>query len=119
MPENADEIQYRFTPQFEGAFLRDVPKRDLTRRDVERLDPLLLRDALTPHPLYGTPLYTAVDAEPPPKWWAEKLAEAQKAGVAVEPRLPNESKQAYEERVAALNAPPDDAPEPPAEDGEA
>lgn len=55
------EIVYRFTPQFDGAHLRGVPPRDLTQEDVDALEPRLQRDAFAPHPLYGTPLYTAVD----------------------------------------------------------
>lgn len=54
------EIAYQFTPQFDGAHLRGVPQRDLTEQDVARLPADLRRDALTPHPGFGTPLYTAV-----------------------------------------------------------
>ena len=54
------EIAYRFTPPFDGAHLRGVPQRDLTQQDIARLPADLRRDALTPHPGYGTPLYTAV-----------------------------------------------------------
>ena len=61
----SDEIVYRFTPPFEGAFLQGVPRRDLTQRDVDKLHPLVQRDAFGDHPGYGKPLYTRVaKAEP-------------------------------------------------------
>jgi hypothetical protein len=58
-----DEPIYKFTPQFEGAFLRHVPQRDLTQADVDHMTPDLVRDAFSPHPLYGKPLYTAVEGK--------------------------------------------------------
>jgi hypothetical protein len=58
---DTDAIVAKFTPQFEGAFLRGVPQRDLTQADLDRLDPLTRRDALAPHPGFGTPLYTIVE----------------------------------------------------------
>lgn len=54
------EIVYRFSPPFEGAFVANVPQRDLTQADVDRLTPMQVRDALMPHPVTGTPLFTAV-----------------------------------------------------------
>lgn len=62
--EPQDEIVYRYTPPFEGAFLRGVPQRDLTQTDVDRMSGADRRDAFAPHPLHGTPLYTAVDGKP-------------------------------------------------------
>lgn len=57
-----DEIVARFTPHSDGAYLRGVPNRDLTQRDIDAMTPTTMRDAFAPHPLYGTPLYTRVDA---------------------------------------------------------
>lgn len=113
------EIVYEFTPQFDGAFLRDVPQRDLTQRDVDRMDPVQRRNAFSPHPLYGTPLYTAVgkDGEPP-KWFQEKQAKAAD-GEVIPPLLPGESKHAYEDRIAAEQAANESADELPNEDGDA
>lgn len=54
------EVIYRFTPQFDGAFLRNVPQRDLTQADVDHLTPEQRRDAFSPSPAFGKPLYTAV-----------------------------------------------------------
>lgn len=61
MADNEAPIIYRFTPQFAGAFLRNVPQRDLTQADVDHMTPDLRRDAFSPHPGYRTPLYTAVE----------------------------------------------------------
>lgn len=58
--KSTPEIVYRFTPPFKGAFLRNVPQRDLLQKDVDRMTAEQRRDAFTPHPAYGTPLYTAV-----------------------------------------------------------
>lgn len=56
----SDEVVYRFTPHYDGAFLRGVPQRDLTQKDVDRMTGRQKKDAFSPHPLYGKPLYTAV-----------------------------------------------------------
>jgi len=60
-------VLYRFTPQFKGAFLQGVPKRDLTAKDVANMPADKQRDAFAPHPLYGTPLYTKVESAKPVK----------------------------------------------------
>lgn len=54
----ADEIVFRFTPQFEGQHLRGVPTRDLTQRDVDRMSGAMRNAAFGPHPEIGKPLYT-------------------------------------------------------------
>lgn len=59
MKENP--VLYTFTPQFKGAFLQGVPRRDLTAKDVANMPADKQRDAFAPHPLYGTPLYTKVE----------------------------------------------------------
>ena len=58
---NEPAIIYRFTPHSPGAFLRNVPQRDLTQADVDRMTGAQRRDAFAPHPIYGKPLYTAVE----------------------------------------------------------
>jgi hypothetical protein len=60
MADKQPEIVAKFTPPFEGAFFRHVPQQDMTQADVDRLTPEQRRDAFTPHPAYGTPLFTAV-----------------------------------------------------------
>lgn len=61
MPDKSTpDAVYRFTPPFKGAFLRNVPQRDLLQKDVDRMTAEQRRDAFSPHPSYGTPLYTAV-----------------------------------------------------------
>jgi hypothetical protein len=60
MADQKSEIVARFTPPFDGAFFRHVPQQDMTQADVDRLTPEQRRDAFTPHPAYGTPLFTAV-----------------------------------------------------------
>jgi len=78
MAESTDEIVARYTPQFEGAHFKNIPKRDLTQADVDRLSPDQRADAFAPHPGYGTPLYTAV--EPKAKAAQDKaIAAADKA----------------------------------------
>jgi len=64
MPEPV--VIYTFTPQFEGAYLKDVPKRDLTAVDVANMTGAQMRDAFSPHPVHGTPLYTPVDPSSAP-----------------------------------------------------
>jgi hypothetical protein len=66
------EIVYRFTPQFDGAFLQGVPKRDLTQKDVDRLTGAQRADAFTPHPGTGKTMYTAVKPEPKSETKADK-----------------------------------------------
>ena len=61
MADEKPEIAFKFTPQFDGAHLRGVPPRDITQAEYDALEPRIQRDATAPHPLYGTPLYTAVD----------------------------------------------------------
>lgn len=58
--QSTQDVLYRFTPQVKGAFLRNVPQRDLLQKDVDRMTAEQRRDAFSPHPLHGTPLYTAV-----------------------------------------------------------
>ena len=58
-PRALEPVLFRFTPPFEGAYLRGAPQRDLTESDLQELPLLLRRDALAPHPGHGTPLYTA------------------------------------------------------------
>lgn len=112
------EIVYRFTPPFDGAFLRNVPKRDLTQADVDRMTGDQLRDAFAVHPGYGTPTYTAVGStgDDVPKWFADKLAKAKTEGVVIQPMQPKETQKAYEERVgeqAPVPVVPADADAPP------
>lgn len=100
-----DEIVYRYTPQFDGAFLRNVPKRDLTQKDVDRMTAEQRRDAFSPHPLHGTPLYTAVgkgDGGEPPRWFQDKQDKATRDGVILPPMEPNETQKAYEARVLLI-----------------
>jgi hypothetical protein len=58
-----EKVVAHFTPQVEGAFLRNVPRRDLTQADVDAIAPGDYRDAFEPHPAYGTPLYTWVEGK--------------------------------------------------------
>lgn len=103
MTDAADAVVYRYEPRFEGEFFRGVPTRDLTRADVARLDPGTLRNALAPHPLYGAPLYVKPgDDGKPPKWFQTK--QEQVGGAVIAPLLPGETKQQYEDRIAALEA---------------
>ena len=60
-PRALEPVLFRFTPPFEGAYLRGAPQRDLTESDLRELPLLLRRDALAPHPGHGTPLYTATN----------------------------------------------------------
>jgi len=62
MADEKEPIVAKFTPHSDGAFIRGVPQRDLTQTDLDNLDTLNRRDALAPHPLYGKPLYTIVEA---------------------------------------------------------
>lgn len=122
MPEQptTDEIVYRFTPQFEGAHLRNVPQRDLTQRDVDRLTGEQRRDAFAPHPLYGTPLYTEVGKEGgPPKWFVAKQEKAAAEGAVAPPMLAGETQKQYEERIAAEQAATEPGDGPATEDGDA
>ena len=64
MTDTEDNTVYRYTPQFDGAHMTGIPRRDLTQRDVDRLDAATIRRATAPHPGYGTPLYTAVEGRP-------------------------------------------------------
>lgn len=114
------EIVYRFTPQFEGAFLRNVPQRDLTQADVDRMTGEQRRDAFSPHPGYGTPLYTAVEGGEQPKWYTDLFEKAKAEGRVIPPRLPKETQKQYEERIAAETAAHDAPGDVPAdEDGDA
>ena len=63
MADKEPEIVARFTPPFEGAFVRGVPQRDLTQQDVDNLTGAQRADVYTPHPGYGTPTYTAVHSD--------------------------------------------------------
>src|SRR4030095_7287957 len=128
MSDKEPEAIYQFTPQFEGAFLRNVPQRDLTQADVDAMTPEQRRDAFAPHPAYGTPLYTAVEgakvedysrvndrperSEEPaaegdeapesyPKWFQDKLDRAHADGALIPLPAKGETQRAYEERVAA------------------
>lgn len=118
MSEKEPETVYEFTPQVEGAYLRNVPKRDLTQADVDQMTPEQRRDAFAPHPEYGTPLYTAVSgakvedyskvndaleqaAESYPKWFQDKLDKANAEGTLIPLVTRGETQRAYEERVAA------------------
>lgn len=116
------EPVYKFTPPFEGAYLRNVPKRDLTQVDVDNMSGEQRRDAFAVHPNYGAPLYTAVGStgDDAPKWFQDKLARAQADGVVIQPMEPKETQKAYEERVGdvepvPLDAAPEDEPD---EDGD-
>ena len=40
----SDDVQYRYEPKVEGAFLLGVPARDLTAADVEALEPRAKED---------------------------------------------------------------------------
>lgn len=76
-------VLYRFTPQFKGARLEGVPKRDLTAKDVANLTAQQRADAFAPHPLYGTPLYTPTE-EIAARQAAEQAAAAEAARIAAE-----------------------------------
>ncbi len=60
MADNEPAIIYRFQPSEDGAFLRGVPQRDLTQTDVDNMTGQERRDAFSPHPVHGKPLYKAV-----------------------------------------------------------
>lgn len=129
-----EPVLYRFTPHSDGAFIKTIPQHDLTASDVARLSrsfPADWRDAITPHPGYGAPLYTAtadgeaaeaaflndaadhdarVEAEAranlaeQPKWYRDKLDKAHTDGVEIPPRIDGETQRDYEARVFALDA---------------
>lgn len=80
-PRALEPVLFRFVPQFEGAFLRNVPARDLTESDVRALEPLQRRDALAPHPGHGTPLYVATEVGE--AWLAAQAAAADELDAAV------------------------------------
>src|SRR4030095_4722894 len=127
MSDKEPEAVYKFTPQFEGAFLRNVPQRDLTQADVDAMTPEQRRDAFAAHPACATPLYTAVEGakfedysrvnDPPkrpeepaaegeeapesyPKWFQDKLERAHAEGALIPLPAKGETQRAYEERGA-------------------
>jgi hypothetical protein len=81
----SDDVQYRYEPKVEGAFLLGVPARDLTAADVEALEPRAKED------LAGSEHYAKVekkmgeqtdpDTNAPGRTDADTLA----SGVAVPP----------------------------------
>jgi len=112
-PRALEPVLFRFTPQFEGAFLRNVPARDLTESDIRALEPLQRRDALTPHPGHGTPLYVATEAGE--AWLAAQAAAADEidAAVAAEAATQETAKQpAGDERKRKKSAGTDQEPGP-------
>lgn len=80
----ADRIGLFFVPANEGDHLIGLPARDLTEDEVAswRLrEPGLMRDATTPNPTTGRPLYQATE----PSGKRAEVVEANKQAVATPP----------------------------------
>lgn len=79
------DVIYKWTPPFPGAFVKNVPQRDLFEADVNHMTAAERADAFTPHPVYGTPCYTAEHTDG--KKLQHTYAQAAKAAAAGLPEL--------------------------------
>jgi hypothetical protein len=61
--DDKDDVVAKFTPPFEGAYLRNVKRGDLTQADVDAISPSDYQAAFAPNPTTGTPLYTFVEGK--------------------------------------------------------